>query len=735
MIRLVRRNLLAVLLCALGADASPASRAQDDQPRSRAAYLVIDARSHKTIAASRLDVVQTPLAPGSIAKLATLVAALEERVIEPGTRLQCARHVTVGSHDLTCIHPDLHRPLSPSEALAYSCNAFFATVARRLSRPALNRALIALGLPPSADADVVSAALGLAGFRASPSSLLDALVRIAANSPPLRVREETRQVLVDGLRGCATYGTGSIFGARKIDALAKTGTAPTGGGGFQGIVVASTPAVAPSLAVVVVAPGAAGADAAALAADLIEEQTRTTPLPVATPDLLKVGQTGADGKTGIVAMTMDDYVASVVAGEQHANSPSAALEALAVTARTYALANRRRHAREGFDLCDLTHCQVLRPPTEVSRAASATTRGRVLLYAGRPASVFYTAACGGRTERGDAVWPQATFPFLSSQVDLGCERLPGWSSELRTADLERALRAAGLNGQLENMRVVARTPSGRAATVQISGFAPPEIDGDALRFAVGRMLGWQHVKSTLFEIRRTATGYRFTGRGSGHGVGLCMVGSIRWATQGLTADDILRRYFPGLIVGSWPAPPETAVDTSAVARVHVEVPAVNAGERRYLTALVQSELDGLAHRLGVEMPAGVVVVFHPTVESYRRSTKQPWWIAAATTGQRVDLLPIVTLRAKGLIEQTVRHELVHVLTVGALRERPMWVKEGAALFFAGEVAEASARATTCPPKQALSVSSHRDASRRDYQEAGSCFATAIASGLTWSEIR
>lgn len=489
------------------------------------------------------------------------------------------------------------------------------------------------------------------------------------------------------------------------------------------------------LATLVVTPGAAGADAAALAADLILEQTRTSLPRAAAGDVFRVGQTGADGNTTVVAMPMDEYVASVVAGEQHPNSPPAALEALAITARTYALSNRRRHAREGFDLCDLTHCQVLKPATAAARAASTVTRGRVLLFNGRPASVFYTASCGGRTERGDAVWPQATFPFLPSQVDVGCERLPGWSSELRTEDLDRALRANGLTGQLEHMRVVGRTASGRASTVRLSGFVPPEIDGDTLRFAVGRTLGWQHVKSTLFDISRTATGYRFTGRGSGHGVGLCMVGSIRWATQGLTADDLLHRYFPGLIAGTWPPTSDATDDTTVVTRVHVQVPAVNAGERRHLTIFVQSELEGLARRLGVEMPTELTVVFHPTVESYRRSTKQPWWMAAAT-GQRVDLLPIATLRAKGVLEQTIRHELVHVLTVEGLRERPMWLKEGAALFFAGEVdGDAAGQVLTCPPETAFKASSHRDATRREYSRAGTCFARAIASGAKWSDIR
>ena len=58
--------------------------------------------------------------------------------------------------------------------------------------------------------------------------------------------------------------------------------------------------------------------------------------------------------------------------------------------------------------------------------------------------------------------------------------------------------------------------------------------------AVGRTLGWQLLKSTLFDVERTATGYRFRGSGRGHGVGLCVrrigaagrVGTIRAGDPG-----------------------------------------------------------------------------------------------------------------------------------------------------------------------------------------------------------
>ena len=50
-------------------------------------------------------------------------------------------------------------------------------------------------------------------------------------------------------------------------------------------------------------------------------------------------------------------------------------------------------------------CCVRRTPA--TRAAALATAGRVLTYNGRPAEVFYSASCGGRSESASAVWPAA----------------------------------------------------------------------------------------------------------------------------------------------------------------------------------------------------------------------------------------------------------------------------------------------------------------------------------------
>ena len=48
------------------------------------------------------------------------------------------------------------------------------------------------------------------------------------------------------------------------------------------------------------------------------------------------------------------------------------------------------------------------------------------------------------------------------------------------------------------------------------------------------------------------------------------------------------------------------------------------------------------------------------------------------------LLPLAVLRERGILDRTIRHELVHVMTDDVLGRRPLWVREGAAIYFAGE---------------------------------------------------
>jgi SpoIID/LytB domain protein len=678
---------------------------------------MLDLTSRRVVAESRPDILDTAVAPGSVMKVFTLVAAMERGLIDDHTRITCTRTIDVDGQRLTCVHPDLHRSLSASEALGHSCNVFFATVARRLSASDLNAVLTRVGLPPvRSGTPVASAALGLAGVRATPRDLLDAFVRLVTPGGVQSLSVHTRATLVGGLRLAATSGTAQAFRAAGLTALAKTGTAPMPQGGYQGLVVAVAPDPNPSTAVVVLVPGGAGADAAQYAAGLLLSRGRT----------VRVGITRPSGGYDVETMPIETYVSRVVAGEMGAKGPEAAMEAMALVARTYAEVNRGRHSEEGFDLCDLTHCQVVGKSSTASDAAARATAGRVLLWEGKPATVYFSSWCGGYTEQPSRVWPSArNVPYLPAAPDPDCAKEPPWTSTVAEPELRRALTTAGMRGNgIARLDVVERDQSGRAVLVRASGMVPGTISGTEFQLAVGRTLGWQVLKSTLFKVRRVAAGFEFTGKGLGHGVGLCIRGASAKAAAGASRDAILAAYFPGPTVGPLPA------------EIRILLPELDRRDTDAARAVAQTALADVARRLGVDAPAAVSLRFHPTVESYRRATGLPWWTVARTMGTTIDLTPLAVLRQHETLASALRHEFVHVMTDDVLEGRPLWIKEGLALVIAGEHRPSAADArAACPSDDELRASSSLEAWRRAYEAAGACVARQLARGVSWRDLR
>lgn len=479
----------------------------------------------------------------------------------------------------------------------------------------------------------------------------------------------------------------------------------------------------------------------------------------AAPIALRVGITRPGGGYGVVAMPLESYVARVLAGEAARDSRPAALEALAITIRTFALANPGRHRADGFDLCDQTHCQVVRTATPATERAAEATSGQVLVHEGVVAPVYYHASCGGRTEIPSDVWPGAEDPpFLPSRDDEACGGAPAWTADIADADLVRALRAAGFRGdRLRALGILSRNQSGRVARLKVDGLRPAEISGQDLRVALGRTLGWQHIKSTAFDLRRQAGAYRFSGRGSGHGVGLCVIGSVNLAVSGKSAADILGKYFPGLTIsppGPSPiaaaAPPRgDRVPRPASPRVSEEVvvslPDDDEGEREAIARLALGARDELARVLGVSAPSRVTLRFHPTADDYERATGEAWFTSGAIVNGELHLLPLASLRERGVLARTIRHQLVHVMTGEALGKRPVWVREGAATYFAGErpiPGEPPRRSPfspgsrpSCPGDNELLRPVSVGALSNAYARAAACFARQIAGGKTWRDVK
>jgi len=271
---------------------------------------------------------------------------------------------------------------------------------------------------------------------------------------------------------------------------------------------------------------------------------------------LRLAATG-DSLQLINQVELEDYLRGVVPAEMPAEFAPEALKAQVITARTYALVNRARHARDGFNLCDRVHCQAyLGVDWEDRRvdAAIEETKGLILTYRGALASVVYHDTCGGQTAAVETAWPGARpLPYLISVDDTYavaplCQASPKarWTRRITQEQLSGALATYGVTAPVTMVQPRGCEHGGRADHYRLVGKdAEWTVPAGALRQAVTRALGADALPSADFVADIASDTISFTGWGNGHGVGLCQWGANALAKQGLSASQILAHYYPG----------------------------------------------------------------------------------------------------------------------------------------------------------------------------------------------
>jgi stage II sporulation protein D (peptidoglycan lytic transglycosylase) len=89
---------------------------------------------------------------------------------------------------------------------------------------------------------------------------------------------------------------------------------------------------------------------------------------------------------------------------------------------------------------------------------------------------------------------------------------------------------------------------------------------------------------------------------------------------------------------------------------------------------------------GWTSPSRATLQVFATLDEFRDTTGQPGWVAASTRGNTIRLQPLAQLRARSILESTLRHELFHVLVESkAAAGTPLWFREGLVLYFTGEI--------------------------------------------------
>jgi len=108
----------------------------------------------------------------------------------------------------------------------------------------------------------------------------------------------------------------------------------------------------------------------------------------------------ANSITVINDLGLENYLQSVVPSEMPSSWGMEALKAQAISARTYAIANIGKHAKEGFDLVDTQMDQVyngIKSELETTNNAVLETQGIIMTYDNKPISAMYCSSGGGHT--------------------------------------------------------------------------------------------------------------------------------------------------------------------------------------------------------------------------------------------------------------------------------------------------------------------------------------------------
>lgn len=255
---------------------------------------------------------------------------------------------------------------------------------------------------------------------------------------------------------------------------------------------------------------------------------------------------GKDSLTVINLAPLEEYLRGVVSKEMSPSFPAEALKAQTVAARTFALKNRGRHVKEGFDLCDSTHCQVyigVAAYDSIDKAIDET-RGECLTFKEKLAESNFHTDSGGMTESVSDVWGTAV-SYLTAVKEFIQPR-DSWTVKIGVKDFSSRfgenfgnLKSIKLSKLTVGKSASDRTTSGRVKSAQVIGSKKTlTLEGTEFRRKFS-------LPSTLFDIKIDGDEVIFTGYGHGHGVGMSQVGARDYAKNGWSYQKILAHYYSG----------------------------------------------------------------------------------------------------------------------------------------------------------------------------------------------
>jgi len=205
-----------------------------------------------------------------------------------------------------------------------------------------------------------------------------------------------------------------------------------------------------------------------------------------------------------------------------------------------------KHKKEGFDLCDGTHCQayhnMVRYSPEIDSAVLSTHDLVMETKDGKLIDAYFHANCGGQTCETHLIWNEKV-DYLTTFKDTFCthSKSATWEKRIPKKDW------------IDFLVLKYRYPIyDSLCASMVCKFDQPERTAFYLHPMFGIPLrdirDHFDLKSTFFSCYPDGDEVVLEGRGFGHGVGLCQEGAMKMAKLGYTFDQIIRYYFPNVML-------------------------------------------------------------------------------------------------------------------------------------------------------------------------------------------
>ncbi|MCH5233710.1 MAG: SpoIID/LytB domain-containing protein [Muribaculaceae bacterium] len=299
----------------------------------------------------------------------------------------------------------------------------------------------------------------------------------------------------------------------------------------------------------------------------------------------------------INTLPVETYLECVVGSEMNPSAPIEFLKAHAVISRSWVLGKilNLHHcgpegqlntedcligwddtgSHRGFHVCSDDHCQRYQGLQEVHptslQAIKSTANELLISEKGNIIDARFSKCCGGVTELFSTCWQPIEIDCIKSIKDPWCDLSDlsprsrklllssvlkdydlstsgygyRWETEITKAEIESNLREKfGRNiGKLLKVIPLHHGPSRRIDLLRLEGTESSLVIGKELW--IRRLLSDNHLYSSAFDIEDLGDKLKLSGRGWGHGVGLCQIGAANMASKGATYEEILAFYYPG----------------------------------------------------------------------------------------------------------------------------------------------------------------------------------------------